>query len=120
MAVGRNVLAGLGGIIAAGVTVALVEAIGHAAVAGEGVFGVAVGGYALGALVGTAIAQMIADRRTAVAAPVVLAMLATVNLLSFPHPSWFAPAAVAALTLGWWIGSSVLAPNLCRKKGPGQ
>lgn len=122
MAVGRKILAVLAGVISAGVTVTLVEAIGHAAVSGEAVFGVAVGGYALGALVGTVVAQMIADRRTAVAVPLLLAVLATVNLFSFPHPQWFIPAAAVSLALGWWIGSSLYARSLAPeyKRGPGQ
>lgn len=118
MAAGRRILAVLAGVISAGVTVALVEGIGHAAVTGEAVFGVAVGGYALGALVGTVVAQIIADRRTAVAVPLALAVLAAVNLFSFPHPLWFIPAAAVSLALGWWIGSSLYARTLdCKYKG---
>ena len=107
MAIGRQVLGACGGVIVASLVVALVEAVGHAAVAGQVVFGVAVIGYALGALAGTVLAQAIADRRTAVAVPLVLAILAVINLFSFPHPLWFAPAAAAALALGWWIGCYV-------------
>ena len=107
MAVGRSILAVLGGVIGAGVMIALIEYVGHALASGEAVFGVAAAGYGVGALAGTFIATLIADRRAAVAVPTILAVLAAVNLFSFPHPVWFVPAAIAALALGWWAGASL-------------
>lgn len=106
MAAGRTIMAILGGVIVAGVAIALVEAVGHATLEGEPVFVAAAIGYGLGALVGTVAATLIADRRTAIAVPMILAGLAAFNLFSFPHPWWFAPAALATLALGWLIGSS--------------
>ena len=105
MTIGRNILAVIGGAIAASLVIASTEAIGHAALEGEAMFGAAVLGYGLGALVGTAVATLIAGRRAAVAVPVILGGLAAFNLFSFPHPLWFAFAAVAALALGWLLGS---------------
>ncbi len=105
MAIVRNVAAVLGGVIAAGVVIALVETVGHSVLEGGSVIGAAAVGYGLGALVGTVVATMIAGRQAAVAVPFILAVLAAFNFVSFPHPRWFAPAAVAALALGWWIGS---------------
>ena len=107
MAVGRRIVAVVGGVVAAGVVVALVEATGHALGSGEVVFAIVVLGYLLGALVGTGIAAMIADRRAAIAVPVLLAALAAANLFAFAHPVWFAPTAAVALVLGWGCGSSL-------------
>lgn len=107
MGIGRRILGILGGLIAAGATVALVETLGHRVVRGEAVFAVAVFGYGIAALIGVALTQMIADRPTAVIVPLVLAGLAAINVFSFPHPPWFIPAAAAALSLGGWIGALV-------------
>lgn len=107
MAAGRNIAAVLGGIAVAGGVVALVEAAGHALVAPAVAFAVAVGGYGLGALAGTALATAVAGRRVAIAVPVVLALLAAINLFVLPHPAWFVPAAAAALALGWWLGAGL-------------
>lgn len=109
MAVGRTILAVVGGVIAAGGTIALVEVVGHAVVSDAAVFGVAVLGYGVGAVVGALVTTLIAGRRAAIAIPVILAVLAATNLFSFPHPAWFAPAAAGALALGWWTGSLIAA-----------
>lgn len=107
MAMARKILGVLAGTVVAGVTVALVEMVGHARLAGDAVFGVVVIGYGLGALAGTIVATRIADRRVAKAVPLILAALAAINLFSFPHPIWFAPAAIAALALGWFLGGRI-------------
>lgn len=105
MATGRNILAVLGGVIAASLIIAATEAVGHDSLQGNARFGAAIFGYGLGALAGTATAKRIVSSRAPVAVPVILAGLAAINLFSFPHPKWFAPAAVAALALGWLAGS---------------
>ena len=122
MAAVRSIAAVLGGVVVAGGAIALVEMAGHSSLQGGSVFGAAVVGYSLGALVGTAVATMVADRRTALAVPVILAALAAVNLFSFPHPRWFAPAAIVSLALGWWIGSlaSSLGPRRGHQAGSGR
>lgn len=102
----KRTLAILAGVAAAGLCVAGVEALAHAALQGQGVFAAAVAGYGLGALVGSALAARIGDRLCAGIVTLVLAGLALVNLLAFPHPLWFAPVAVLALALGWAAGTA--------------
>jgi hypothetical protein len=92
------------GILAAGCIIAAVEAIGHAQMVGDRAFAFAVLGYFLGALGGSAVASWIADARTSAVIPITLAVLALVNLLSFPHPPWFTPMAAFALAGGWLAG----------------
>lgn len=103
----RNVLIPTAGVLVAGSVIALTEAAGHAVLSGDGRFGAAVAGYGLGTMAGTALATRFAGRRPATAVPVVIAAMAAVNLLGFPHPTWFAPAAVASIALGWFLGSRV-------------
>jgi hypothetical protein len=106
MTIGRSVVAGLAGIVAAGATVALVEAATHAVASGERAFGGAVLGYGAGSLVGSALAMRLSGGPAAAAAvPLMLGVLAGINLASFRHPDWFAPAALVALGAGWWAGT---------------
>lgn len=107
MTVGRKIIGVVAGILCAGVVIALVESVGHAIGRGAAVFGFAAGGYGLGAAVGTAVATVIAGARVAVAVPLVLAVLAAINLFAMPHPMWFVPAAVVALAAGWWAGRAI-------------
>lgn len=107
MAMGRNVMGGIGGVVAAAVVIAIAEAIGHASLHGDAVFGAAVAGYGLGSMAGSAVAARIANVRIAIAVPVVLAVLAAINLVSFPRPPWFAPAALAVLVVGGFVGSKL-------------
>ena len=102
--IGRNIVALLAGLLGSGVCVAALEAMGHRAVSGRGVFVVAVIGLAVGAIVGGALSVRISG--LAAFAWIVAAMLgalALVNVLSFPHPIWFVPAAAAALAAGAWL-----------------
>lgn len=105
----RTALSVLAGLVAAGGTIAAIEAIGHARMRGDGIFAVALGGYFLGATVGTVVVSGLAGRTATRLIPVALALLALVNLRAFPHPAWFLPSAVLALALGWLIGSTVAA-----------
>lgn len=111
MTILKRTLAILTGVAAAGVCVAAVEAMGHAALQGQGVFAAAVAGYGLAALIGSVIAARIGDRVCAAIVTLVLAILAVVNLFAFPHPAWFAPVAVLTLALGWAVGTAIACSN---------
>ena len=103
---GRNALALLAGLVGSGLCVAALEAIGHQAFSGDGVFVAAVIGLALGAMVGGALAVRISGLAAfgwIVAA--LLGALSLANVLSFKHPSWFVPAAAIALVLGGWLAT---------------
>lgn len=101
----RRILAVLAGVLAAGGVIALIEMLVHQQLTGDGRFLGAVIGYGAGALVGTVIAGVIASASVARLIPVMLAGLALINLLSFPHPLWFVPAAAASLLAGWFAGA---------------
>lgn len=107
MTILKRTLAILAGVAAAGLCIAGVEALAHARLQGQGVFAAAVAGYGLGALVGSALAARIGDRLCSGIVTLVLAALALVNLLAFPHPLWFAPVAVLILALGWAVGAAI-------------
>lgn len=100
----RKITAVVAGVVAAGGVIALTEFLAHGRLAGEGPFVGAVVGYGLGSLVGTAIATFIANAGAARLVPALLGLLALINLLSFPHPLWFVPAAAIALLAGWFAG----------------
>jgi len=101
------VLGILAGFLAAGLVIAVTEAVGHALVQGEAVFGIAIIAYGLGAAVGTAVAGRLAGRRSSTLVPILLGALATINLWSFAHPWWFAIACVGALALGGLVGDAL-------------
>lgn len=87
------------------VVIALVEIVAHAFVDGERTFGGAIVRYGMGALAGSTVARRIGGRRASVTVPLLLGVLAGVNVMSFPHPGWFVPTAMIALGSGWLIGS---------------
>lgn len=94
------------GLIAAGLTIMLVETAAHGRLAGDALFGAVAGGYGLGAFVGAALAMWIArSRGPAMVVVAGLAILSVVNLFAISHPIWFVPVAAAALVLGWWAGT---------------
>lgn len=109
MAILRKVLSVGAGVIAAGLVIAGVEAVGHGRFEGAGAFGTAIVGYGLGAATGAFIARRLADHLSSALVTGLLAVLATINLFAFPHPLWFAPTAAVALLLGWAVGSRVAA-----------
>lgn len=115
MAIGRQIIGSVVGIAAAGGIIAVTEAIGHGAASGEAIFGTAIAGYGIGCAVGTFIATMIAGGTVSMVLPVILAILVAINLFSFPHPWWFAPAGVIALGTGWLFGRS-LAVRLAERR----
>lgn len=105
----RNGLAVVAGVVTAGCVIALAEMLAHARTAGGGPFIGAIVGYALGATVGTAVAGTIASGPVARLVPALLGALALINVLSFPHPTWFIPAAAFALIVGWLVGGRLAA-----------
>jgi len=100
----RNAASVVAGIVAAGLCIAAIEAAAHSLAEGDTVFVAAVAGYGVGALVGSAIAARFGHRLCAAIVTGVLAVLAAINLFAFPHPIWFAPAAVVSLLAGWALG----------------
>lgn len=104
----RNILALIVGIFAAGAVIALTEFAGHSLLgegAGVALFFIVAIGYGLGAMAASAIASSIStDLWPAITACVLLAGLGLANLFAFPHPIWFAPAAAATLTCGYFAG----------------
>ena len=105
----RKGLAVVAGGVTAGCVIALTEMLAHGRTADDGPFIGAIVGYALGAMVGTAVASAIASGPVARLVPALLGVLALINVLSFPHPIWFIPAAAAALIVGWLVGGRLAA-----------
>lgn len=105
MTVMRTIGGVLAGVLAAGAVIAVVETAGHSLASGEAVFVLVIAGYGLGALAGAMVCTLIAGRRPSIAVPLVLAVLAMLNLFALPHPVWFVPAAGLALAAGWWTGT---------------
>jgi len=104
----RYVLGVATGTLAAGASVAVVEAAAHALLSGGPMFAAAAAAIGLGAFVGTLVANRISGRRGAgVAVIALLAILSLMNILSFAHPAWFVPAGLAMLAAGGWAGASL-------------
>lgn len=102
----RRVVAVIAGVILASLCIALLETLAHRILAGEPVFVAATGALFVAALVGGSVAVRLA--RVAICGWVVvvaLALLSTINVLSFPHPAWFVPAAAIALAAGGWLAT---------------
>jgi len=97
----------LAGLAAAGCAIAVVEAVGHTWVIGDGIFAVAVIAYLLGAVAGTLVVSALASAAAARFVPVALVLPVLLNLRAFPHPPWFLPSAVVMLALGWLAGSAL-------------
>lgn len=118
MAIGRTIIGAVGGVIAAGVVIFVVEGVTHSVASGDHAFVGAVLGYGFGALAGSATATRVSGRGAGLAVPLILAGLAAINLLSFPHPDWFAPMATIALGLGSW-GGTRMGAHMRREAGDG-
>lgn len=95
------------GVVAAGLVIASVEAVGHALFQGDAAFALALVGYGFGSATGAFVAARLADRICSAAVTGLLAVLAAINLFAFPHPLWFAPTAIVVLLFGWAVGSRV-------------
>ncbi|MEM7765133.1 MAG: hypothetical protein AAF290_13785 [Pseudomonadota bacterium] len=106
----RIALGLLAGIFAGGLSIAVVEQIGHAVAEGEAVFIVAAIGLGLAGFVGGVVSTLVTRRRHLVwLIAIVLAGLSLVNVFSFAHPAWFVPVASVLLGLGAF-GASKVAP----------
>lgn len=108
MTVVRKIIAVVAGATAASLVIAAVESVAHGSLAGDQLFAAVILGYGLGALAGTMVAAAVADPRTSIFIPVLLALLALINLFAFPHPLWFMPLAALALFYGWRLGTVVI------------
>lgn len=108
MRFGRILAGVVGGLVLAGFVIFLSEGAGHAMLGqGDAVFAAVAVGHGLGAAAGSWLACRIAGRRASIAVPVLLALLALANMLSFVHPGWFGPLAGAMLIAGWFAGSAL-------------
>ncbi|MEL7298662.1 MAG: hypothetical protein AAGJ86_13450 [Pseudomonadota bacterium] len=112
----RIALGLLAGIFAGGITIAVVEQIGHVVVQGEALFIVAAVGLGLAGFVGGAVSTLVTRRSHLVwVIAVVLAGLSLVNVFSFAHPVWFVPVAFVLLGLAAF-GASKVAPAATRSQ----
>ena len=94
------------GIVIAGLCIMLVELAAHQMLSGDALFGAAVAGLLVGALVGGIVAVRIARvSRIAWVVAGGLFLLSMVNVMSFAHPAWFVPAAIVALVAGGWLAT---------------
>ncbi len=105
-------LATVAGIAVAAVAIFAVERLGHSASVLDP-FAVAIAGYLVGSFTGAVVAaRLAASARLASRIVVgVLAGLAAINLFAFPHPVWFAPAAIAV-----FITAALVAPRLAGRR----
>lgn len=101
----------LGGIVAAGAVIAVVEWAGHqmADQNASAPFAAALAGYGVGGLAGAVLARHLAPARAVAGWSVigVLSLLAAINLFAFPHPDWFAPLAITILGLAGWTAAQI-------------
>lgn len=133
----RAVLAVLGGVIAAGLVIAMVEFVGrgiypppagmdfrdlesmrtYAAHMPTGAMLFVLAAWMSGTYFGGIIAGSIAKSRTMVFAGIVGAVIlgaAVYNLMTLPHPTWMLPAAVVGIPLAAWLASRTTASGLAR------
>jgi len=102
----RTTLGIVAGVLAAGASVAVIETFAHTIVSGQSVFILAAIGLGLAAFIGGIIAAFIAKVGTAAwVIAAILALLSIVNIVSFPHPIWFAPVAGLCLVIGAWAST---------------
>lgn len=97
------------GVFAGGLCIAAAEAIAHQVLRGQAVFAAAAAALFLAAAVGGAVAAWLG--RSAASGWLVAAALGTlalVNIFSFPHPVWYAPAAGVALFAGAWLATQLV------------
>ena len=127
---GRNILAGVAGVIAAGFIVWLVEMVGHGVYPPPadldfkdmeamsayvstlpfGAFLFVGGAWFLGSLGGTLLASRIGNAEPLIYAVViggVVLIAAAFNLVMMPHPIGFSIPAVAGIVIGAWLGMTI-------------
>ena len=125
---GRNIGAGVAGVVVAMLVVWLVQTIGHAvytppagldtqdldamrayvATLPLGAFLFVIASYFIGTLAGTCAACAIGTMLPRVFAILIgcLMLIATaMNVAMIPHPTWFIVAAVVAIVAGAWLGT---------------
>lgn len=133
---GRNIAAGIAGVVIAGVLVWLVEMAGHAVYpppeglnfADADAMREYIDGLPLGALLfvaaawfigtvgGTCAACAIGTARPLIFAGVVggLMLIGTIfNLVAIPHPLWFSVLGIAGIVVGAWLGT------MCKRANAG-
>lgn len=100
----RRVGAVIGGIVIAGLCIAVLEAIAHQLLSGEAAFAAAAGALLVGGVLGGIFAKRLSKSNLCAWIVIgALALLSAMNMLSFTHPDWFGAAAIAALALGGWL-----------------
>jgi FtsH-binding integral membrane protein len=97
------------GVLVSGAVIGVWEMAAHSVLRRDPLFLAVALGYGVGGLFGSAVAAWLADRGAALTVVIAVAALAAVNLLSFPHPLWFAPVAALFLTSGGWLGARMAA-----------
>lgn len=133
---GRNIGAGIAGVVVAVLAVWLVQMIGHAvytppagldtqdldamrdyvATLPLGAFLFVIASYLVGTLAGTCAACAIGTMLPRVFAILIgcLMLVATaINVAMIPHPTWFIVVAVVAIVIGAWLGT------MCRRAPAG-
>lgn len=129
---GKNLAAGLVGVVIAMLSVWLVQKIGHAvyppsadidpndieamkayvATLPIGALLFVVASYFIGTMVGTCIACTIGTMLPRIYALLIgclMLVATTMNVMMIPHPTWFILAVVAAIVVGAWLGT------MCRR-----
>jgi hypothetical protein len=129
---GRNIGAGLVGVVIALLSVWLIQTIGHAvypppadidlndieamkayvATLPIGALLFVVASYFIGTMVGTCVACAIGTMLPRIYALLIgclMLVATTMNVMMIPHPTWFIIAAVAAIVIGAWLGT------MCRR-----
>ena len=112
------VLAGVVGVLAGGITIALVEWLGHQwfgtaqltapATIGTPLFAAVLVGWVLGAGVAARVATAWSGGRSAVPGLVVAGVLlagSVATMLSFPHPVWVVAGALLLMPAAAWLGA---------------
>ena len=99
------------GVFAGGLTIALVESLGHAVTDGQTLFIVAAVGLGLAAFIGGRVSRKLSGHGFTVwVIAGALGCLSLINVFSFTHPVWFVPVAFALLAAGaavsLWIGKT--------------
>jgi len=125
---GRNIGAGLVGVLIAMLSVWLVQKIGHAVYPPQadidlnefeavkayvatlpiGALLFVVASYFIGTTVGTCIACTIGTMLPRIYALLIgclMLVATTMNVMMIPHPTWFILAAVVAIVAGAWLGT---------------
>ena len=125
---GKNIGAGLAGVVIAMLSVWLVQKIGHAVYPPQadidlndieamkayvatlpiGALLFVVASYFIGTTVGTCIACTIGTMLPRIYALLIgclMLVATTMNVMMIPHPTWFILAAVVAIVVGAWLGT---------------